>query len=85
MSCSSSLLDGCDEPEILPYENLNSVPRVLTSHNLLRGLLHVLCLRFHVGLRYSLPTTTDWADIRMMENETDGGGRAAAMTKASNG
>jgi len=24
--CSSSLLGGCDEPEILRYENLKSVP-----------------------------------------------------------
>ncbi|MCZ0814351.1 hypothetical protein N5A93_19205, partial [Roseovarius sp. EGI FJ00037] len=31
ISCSSSLLDGCDEPEILRYENIKSVPWVLTS------------------------------------------------------
>ena len=30
-SCSSSLLGGCDEPEILRYENLKSVPQALTS------------------------------------------------------
>ena len=32
ISRSSSLLDGCDEPEILRYENTKSVPQVLTSH-----------------------------------------------------
>ena len=31
ISCSSSLLDGYDEPEILSYENLKSVPLALTS------------------------------------------------------
>ncbi|TQE98087.1 MAG: hypothetical protein FKY71_15680 [Spiribacter salinus] len=31
ISCSSSLLGGCDEPEILRYENLKSVPKALTS------------------------------------------------------
>jgi hypothetical protein len=34
-SCSSSLLDGCDEPEILRYKNIKSVPWVLTSDTLL--------------------------------------------------
>ena len=34
-SCSSSLLGGCDEPEILRYENLKSVPQALTSDNIL--------------------------------------------------
>ncbi|MCZ0814180.1 hypothetical protein N5A93_18330, partial [Roseovarius sp. EGI FJ00037] len=37
ISCSSSLLDGCDEPEILRYENIKSVPWVLTSDNALSG------------------------------------------------
>jgi hypothetical protein len=32
ISCQSSLLDGCDEPEILPRENLNFAPQALTSH-----------------------------------------------------
>ena len=31
ISCSSSLHNGCDEPEILRYENLKSVPQALTS------------------------------------------------------
>ena len=35
ISCSSSLLGGCDEPEILRYENLKSVPQALTSDSLL--------------------------------------------------
>jgi hypothetical protein len=35
ISGSSSLLDGCDDPEILCYENLKSIPWVLTSDNLL--------------------------------------------------
>ena len=39
ISRSSSLLDGCDEPEILRYENTKSVPQVLTSHT---GLLNLL-------------------------------------------
>ena len=34
ISCSSSLHNGCDEPEILRYENLRSVPQALTSDNL---------------------------------------------------
>ena len=34
ISGSSSLLDGCDDPEILRYENLKSVPQVLTSDTL---------------------------------------------------
>jgi hypothetical protein len=33
ISGSSSLLDGCDDPEILRYENLESVLWVLTSDN----------------------------------------------------
>ena len=33
ISCSSSLHNGCDEPEILRYENLRSVPQALTSDN----------------------------------------------------
>ena len=31
VSCSSLLHEGCDEPEILRYENLKSVPKVPTS------------------------------------------------------
>ena len=31
ISCSSSLHNGCDEPEILHYENIKYVPLVLTS------------------------------------------------------
>ena len=34
ISCSSSLHEGYDEPEILRYENLKSVPQALTSDNL---------------------------------------------------
>lgn len=34
ISCSSSLHKGYDEPEILRYENLISVPTVLTSDSL---------------------------------------------------
>ena len=31
ISCSSSLHNGCDEPEILRCENLKSVPQAMTS------------------------------------------------------
>ena len=34
ISCSSSLHNGCDEPEILRYENLRSVPQALTSDSM---------------------------------------------------
>ena len=34
ISCSSSLHNGCDEPEILRCENLKSVPQALTSDSL---------------------------------------------------
>jgi hypothetical protein len=33
ISGSSSLLGGCDDPEILRYENLKPVPWVLTTDN----------------------------------------------------
>ncbi|MDG1370262.1 MAG: hypothetical protein P8Q48_08485, partial [Paracoccaceae bacterium] len=37
VSCSSLINEGCDEPEILRYENLKSVPKVLTSDKLHRA------------------------------------------------
>jgi hypothetical protein len=37
ISCPSSFRDGCDEPEILRYENIKSVPWVLTLDTLGSG------------------------------------------------
>ncbi|MDG1372121.1 MAG: hypothetical protein P8Q48_18110, partial [Paracoccaceae bacterium] len=39
VSCSSLIHEGCDEPEILRYENLKSVPKVLTSDKTIPQLM----------------------------------------------
>jgi hypothetical protein len=50
ISGSSSLHNGCNDPEILRYENLKSVPQVLTSDN--------VGVDADSGIVHSLETTT---------------------------
>ena len=68
ISCSSSLHNGCDEPEILRYENLKSVPQALTSDSVTEkgaspdtGVTQVYCAALPVA--YSGIPSKDWESL----------------------
>ena len=60
------LHDGCDKPEILPYENLRSVPQALTSDSVRRqGVWNQWQLKLRDGLAHlagvmKLTLASDW-------------------------